>query len=449
MVAPATTISVPVTARVTVETVTTPKVTTVILPLIRTVQPPLQPIGMTNIAPPIVGNQANLMDVIHAMQQSIERLQVAIENPPPRLEPPRALGTYKTPEQTSHNQHVTQTEDEESNGERRHPRSRRHEENYSEAHSARNTYANTSGNRAEWYSNAPIIIGPHFIEEIDLFPTSPHFKMPPCPPKRTRAPTSLEFNDSDLEGVSLPYDDALVITIRIDAFQVKQILVDTRISADILFEDAFLQIGISEDLVKPITFPFRFLSKSAERCLPFFKALRNIKNFEWTTECQASFDALKEYLASPPFLSEPVPGEELFLYLAVAESTVSEVLVQEEAARQLLIYYVSKVFQGAEQRYPDIEKLAFMLLMAARKLRPYFQSHTIVVLTDKPLRRILHKPDLSGHLVPWSVELGEFDIQYRSCPSIKGQALADFIVECTLPIEDEAVLPTPRSELFV
>ncbi|KAK3031752.1 hypothetical protein RJ639_036632 [Escallonia herrerae] len=60
-----------------------------------------------------------------------------------------------------------------------------------------------------------------------------------------------------------------------------------------------------------------------------------------------------------------------------------------------------------------------------------------MVLTDKPLRRILHRPDLSDRLVPWSVKLGEFDICYRPRPSIKGQALADFIVECTLPIEVE------------
>ncbi|KAK3017027.1 hypothetical protein RJ639_006538 [Escallonia herrerae] len=134
---------------------------------------------MTNIASPIVGNQADLMVVIHAMQQSIERLQAVIENPPPRSEPPRPPGTSKTPEQTSHNQHVTQTEDEESDGERQNPRSRRHEQNYYEAHSARNTYANTGGNQAKHYSNAPIIIGRPFTEEIDLFPTPPN-KMPPC-----------------------------------------------------------------------------------------------------------------------------------------------------------------------------------------------------------------------------------------------------------------------------
>ncbi|KAK3003687.1 hypothetical protein RJ639_018457 [Escallonia herrerae] len=169
--------------------------------------------------------------------------------------------------------------------------------------------------------------------------------------------------------------------------------------------------------------------------------MKNIKNFEWTAECQTSFEALKEYLTAPLLLSKPLAGEELFLYLAIAESAVSAVLVRNQNSKQLPIYYVSKVLQGAELRYPDTEKLVFALLIAARKLRPYFHSHSITMLTDKPLRRILHKPDVSGRLVPWSIELGEFDIHYKPRPSIKGQALADFIVECTLPIEDEEQLP--------
>ncbi|KAK3016416.1 hypothetical protein RJ639_007063 [Escallonia herrerae] len=86
-------------------------------------------------------NQTDLMAIIRAMQQSIEKLQAAIENPPPQSGPHRPPGTSKTPEQTSHIRHVTQTT-EESDDERQNPRSRR-QENYYEAHSTRNTYANT------------------------------------------------------------------------------------------------------------------------------------------------------------------------------------------------------------------------------------------------------------------------------------------------------------------
>ncbi|GKU97245.1 hypothetical protein SLEP1_g10414 [Rubroshorea leprosula] len=92
----------------------------------------------------------------------------------------------------------------------------------------------------------------------------------------------------------------------------------------------------------------RFIARSVERCLPFFKALREPKNFEWTDECQQAFDELKQYLASAPLLSKPVDGECLYLYLGVTEEAVSSVLLREENKNQKPICYVSKVLQGAE-----------------------------------------------------------------------------------------------------
>ncbi|KAK3013564.1 hypothetical protein RJ639_008368 [Escallonia herrerae] len=358
---------------------------------------------------------------------------------------------------------------------------------------------------------------------------------------KTKATTSLEFDDTDLDRISLPYDDALVISLRIDAFQVKRILVDTGSSADIIFEDVFNQMLISDDRVKAISSPLygftvhtldflivkvkssynRILGRTrlnklqavastyhlvmkfptptgvgfvkgdqtlARRCYVAScraketlsiddqhdeKALRRAEpvealisipliegDNEWQVRIGSTLEpTIRKWLisflisnmdifvwsaadmpASPPLLSKRVIGEDLFLYLAVAESAVSAVLVREQDGQQLPVYYVSKVLQGAMRRYPNAKKLAFALLTAARELRPYFQSHTIIMLTDKPLRWILHRPDLSGHLVPWSVELGEFDICYRPRPLIKGQALANFIIECTLPIEVEAPL---------
>ena len=69
--------------------------------------------------------------------------------------------------------------------------------------------------------------------------------------------------------------------------------------------------------------------------------------------------------------------------------------------------------------------------MAVKKLRLYFQAHTIVVLTSYLIKAILHKPDASGWLLKWAIELNEFDIKYRLRSAIKGQVLADFIVKLT------------------
>ncbi|XP_071722260.1 uncharacterized protein [Rutidosis leptorrhynchoides] len=71
--------------------------------------------------------------------------------------------------------------------------------------------------------------------------------------------------------------------------------------------------------------------------------------------------------------------------------------------------------------------------MAERKLRPYFQADSVRVLTEQPLRKILHDFKSSGRMINWDVELREFDISYHPQPSVKGQALADFILECTIP----------------
>ena len=67
-------------------------------------------------------------------------------------------------------------------------------------------------------------------------------------------------------------------------------------------------------------------------------------------------------------------GEDLTLYLSVSKHVVSGVLVRDKTIAQTPIYYVSKAFQDTETRYLEIKKLAFALVVAARKLRPYFQS---------------------------------------------------------------------------
>ena len=124
-------------------------------------------------------------------------------------------------------------------------------------------------------------------------------------------------------------------------------------------------------------------------------------------------------------------SEELFLYLAVSPAAVSAALIREEEKVQKPVYYASRALRGAEERYSPMEKLAFMLVMAARRLKLYFQAHTVVVLIDSPLQRAMGNPNTARRLALWAIELSEYDIQYQPQIAIKGQVVADFIVEFT------------------
>ncbi|XP_024013210.1 uncharacterized protein LOC112087533 [Eutrema salsugineum] len=173
----------------------------------------------------------------------------------------------------------------------------------------------------------------------------------------------------------------------------------------------------------------RFISRSTDKCLPFYDTFRGNKKFEWDERCEAAFQELKSYLASPPILAKPVEGEPLFLYIAVSATAVSGVLIREERSEQKPIFYIIQ-----------IEKVALAVVVSARKLRPYFQSHSIVVLAMLPLRSILHSPSQSGRLANWVIELSEYDIEYRNRSSAKSQVLADFLIELPAEATDEPTL---------
>ena len=124
----------------------------------------------------------------------------------------------------------------------------------------------------------------------------------------------------------------------------------------------------------------RFVSKVMDKCLPFFKTLK--RAFVWTNEYEAAFQELKWYLSNPPLLILSKEEEDLFLYFAVSPTAVSAALIREENKIPLSVYYICQAFQGAEARYPRIEKITFALIMASRKLRPYFQANPIIVMMD-------------------------------------------------------------------
>ncbi|XP_075481101.1 uncharacterized protein LOC142521805 [Primulina tabacum] len=180
----------------------------------------------------------------------------------------------------------------------------------------------------------------------------------------------------------------------------------------------------------------RFISRAVHRSLPFFCVLRKAKRFEWDEECMKAFDDLKTYLAELPILAKPAPGEQLYVYLSAIEAAVSSVLIKQKGTEQSPVYYISHALRGAELRYTVVEKLALDLVTTARRLRPYFLSHPIMIFTNSPLGKIMTHADISRRLVKWTTELGEYDIQYGPRTAIKAQTLADFLAE-TLHVEME------------
>ena len=172
-----------------------------------------------------------------------------------------------------------------------------------------------------------------------------------------------------------------------------------------------------------------FVSKASDKCQPFFQVLK--KAFQWDAKCEEAFTTLKTYLSSPPILVSPIEGELLTLYLAVSDFSTSAILVRGKERVQHPVYYCSRALRRAEERYPRMEKLIMALVTTTRKLRPYFQAHTIEVPTEFPMKQVLHKPETSGRLMKWAIELSEFDIRYKLKTAIKRQVLADFIMEFT------------------
>ena len=104
-------------------------------------------------------------------------------------------------------------------------------------------------------------------------------------------------------------------------------------------------------------------------------------------------------------------------------------LIRVDSGIQRLVYYVSKSLNEAEVHYLPLEKAILAVVHAIRKLPHYFQAHTVVVLTQFPLKSILRSADYTGRFAKWGMILGAFDIKYMPRTSIKGQVLVDLVAE--------------------
>ncbi|XP_048611804.1 uncharacterized protein LOC125586057 [Brassica napus] len=144
---------------------------------------------------------------------------------------------------------------------------------------------------------------------------------------------------------------------------------------------------------------------SPRECLPFNDLLLGNKKFIWDERCEEAFEQLKHYLTTPLVLAKPEKGDTLYLYIAVSDAVVSNVLDKEERGEQRPIFYTSQSMTDAETRYSTLKKMALAVMTSARKLRP------------------------------------KYDVTFQSRPSTKSQVLADFLIELTPELEHDLQLP--------
>jgi ribonuclease HI len=136
------------------------------------------------------------------------------------------------------------------------------------------------------------------------------------------------------------------------------------------------------------------------------------------------------------------PKSPLLLYLSALNSVISVVLVQEKEEegklKQILVYFASEALSGSKIFYSELKKIAYAVVMATRKLRHYFESHRIRVITNQPLNDLFTNKEASTRIIKWAAELSEYTVDLERRCTIKSQVLVDFVVDWTSPTYDSS-----------
>jgi hypothetical protein len=108
---------------------------------------------------------------------------------------------------------------------------------------------------------------------------------------------------------------------------------------------------------------------------------------------------------------------------------------EEGKIRQIPVYFASEALSGSKIFYSELEKIAYAVIMAARKLGHYFEGHKIRVITNQPLNDLFANREASTRIIKWGAELSEYVLDFERRSAIKSQVLADFVMDWTSPTQ--------------
>jgi hypothetical protein len=166
-----------------------------------------------------------------------------------------------------------------------------------------------------------------------------------------------------------------------------------------------------------------------ESLLPLVR-MKHEKEFMWGDDQRKALEHIKKYLTQPPMLRAPKTGKPFRLYVVATEQIIGSMLAQEETGKEFIVAYLSRRMVDAETRYTPVEKLCLSLYYACSKFRHYLLSGTcIVACRCDVVSHMMQKPILSGRMGKWAYSLVEFDLVYEPLKVIRGQVVADFIVD--------------------
>jgi hypothetical protein len=145
--------------------------------------------------------------------------------------------------------------------------------------------------------------------------------------------------------------------------------------------------------------------------LPLYRLLRKAERFTWTPEAEEALGNLKALLTNAPILVPPAAEEALLIYVAATTQVFSAAVVverQEEGHALVVqrpVYFISEVLSETKIRYLQVQKLLYIVILTRRKLRHYFESHPVTVVSSFPLGEIIQCREASGRIAKWAVEL--------------------------------------------